>query len=178
MKKLIGVTAVALVALGLPVAAQEPVNEAVIAQIKAEGFQHSAVMDTLSWISDVYGPRLTGSTNLHRAAEWTRDQLSKWGLEHVALEPYGHKVRGWDLQHYAIAMTEPQYLRIIGYPRAWSPSLASPLVGTPIVVDVKSKQDFDKYRGKLRGAIVMNGRPSMSPTSDFNRRRRASPMRS
>jgi carboxypeptidase Q len=160
MKKLVG--AIFLVALMVPVAAQEPVNETVIAQIKSEGFQHSAVMDTLSWISDVYGPRLTGSSNLRRAAEWTRDQLSKWGLEHVALEPYGHRVRGWDLLHYAIAMTEPQYLRIIGYPRAWSPAVTTPVVGTPIVVEVKSKQDFEKYRGKLRGAIVMNGRPTIS----------------
>src|SRR5437764_1486873 len=112
MKKLIG--AVVLMALGLPLAAQEPVNDAVIAQIKSEGFQHSAVMDTLSWISDVYGPRLTGSSNLQRAAEWARDQLSKWGLEHVALEPYGHKVRGWNVQRFSLEMTEPQYLRIIG----------------------------------------------------------------
>ena len=61
-------------------------------------------------------------------------------------------------------MTEPQYMRITGYPRAWSPALASPLSGTPIVVEVKSKDDFEKYRGKLRGAIVMNGRPE-PPTS-------------
>ena len=56
-------------------------------------------------------------------------------------------------------MTEPQYMRITGYPRAWSPAIASTLVGTPMVVEVKSKDDFDKYRGKLRGAIVMNGKP-------------------
>jgi carboxypeptidase Q len=160
MKKLIG--ALLLAALACPAAAEEVVNQAVVAQIKTEGFQHSSVMDTLSWISDVYGPRLTGSSNLRRAAEWVRDQLSKWGLEHAALESYGRKVRGWDLTQFSIEMTEPQYLRIIGYPRAWSPSTSAPIVGTPIVVEVKSKTDFDKYRGKLRGAIVMNGRPAIS----------------
>jgi carboxypeptidase Q len=159
MKKLVGALLVA--AFALPVAAQEQVNDAVIAQIKTEGFQHSAVMDTLSWLSDVYGPRLTGSTNLRHAAEWARDQLTKWGLEHAALEPYGHNVRGWDILQFSIEMTAPQYLRIVGYPKAWSPPTSSPLVGTPIVVEVKSKQDFDKYRGKLRGAIVMNGRPTI-----------------
>jgi carboxypeptidase Q len=56
-------------------------------------------------------------------------------------------------------MTDPQYLRITGYPRAWSPATPSPIVGTPVVVEVKSKEDFAKYHGKLRGAIVMNGRP-------------------
>jgi carboxypeptidase Q len=134
-------------------------DEAVIAQIKLEGFQHSAVMDTLSWLSDVHGPRLTGSPTLRKAAEWARDQLTGWGLERVALEPYGPIGRGWELQHFTIEMTEPQFMRVTGYPRAWSPATTAPLAGTPVIVDVKNKQDFDKYRGKLRGAIVMNGRP-------------------
>ena len=156
-KRLIAL-AVAAATIGL--AAQEQVDNAVIARIKTEGFQHSEVMTTLSWISDVYGPRLTGSANLRGAAEWARNQLTAWGLEHAALEPYGHNVRGWDVQRFSLEMIDPQYLRIVGYPKAWSPATGSPIVGAQIVVDVKSKQDFDKYRGKLRGAIVMNGRPS------------------
>src|SRR5665213_1839829 len=119
--------ALALVAaIAVPLGAQETdnetVNETVIAQIKLEGFQHSSVMDTLSWLSDVYGPRLTGSAALQKAAEWARDQLTRWGLEHAALEPYGSIGRGWDLQHFNIEMTEPQFMRITGYPRAWSPA--------------------------------------------------------
>src|SRR5580765_6822089 len=153
--------------LALPVAillavhltAQESVNDAVIAQIKTEGFQRSAVMDTLSWLSDVHGPRLTGTPALRRAGEWARDRLAGWGLTHAALESYGSIGRGWMLERFSIEMTEPQYMRITGYPRAWSPPIASTLAGTPIVVEVKSKDDFEKYRGKLRGAIVMNGRP-------------------
>ena len=86
MKKI----AVALVLLlSASLLAEEPVNEAVIAQIKGEAFQHSAVMDTLSWLSDVYGPRLTGSPALRNAAEWARDQLTKWGMANAALEPNG-----------------------------------------------------------------------------------------
>jgi len=137
---------------------QEAVNETVIAQVKGEAFQRSAVMDTLSWLSDVYGPRLTGSPALRQAAEWARDQLTRWGLANAALEPNGATSRGWSLDRFSIEMTEPQFMRITGYPRAWSPALAAPLVGTPILVDVKSKDDFEKYRGTLRGAIVMNGR--------------------
>jgi len=157
MKKLV----LALVAAAaIPLAAAETIDQAVIAQIKTEGFQHSAVMTTLSWVSDVYGPRLTGSTNLRKAAEWARDQLTKWGLQRAALEPYPRKGRGWDLERFSIEMTEPQYMRVIGYPYAWSPSTAGPVVGTPVLVDVKSKDDFAKYKGKLRGAIVMNGRPN------------------
>ena len=145
--------------LAARLAGQETVNDTVIAQIKTEGFQRSAVMDTLSWLSDVHGPRLTGTPALRRAGEWARDQLSRWGLTHAALESYGSIGRGWMLERFSIEMTEPQYMRITGYPRAWSPPIASTLAGTPIVVEVKSKDDFDKYRGKLRGAIVMNGKP-------------------
>ena len=146
-------------ALSVPLLGEEAVNDAVIAQIKIEGFQHSAVMDTLSWLSDVHGPRLTGTPALRRAGEWARDQLTRWGLTNAALESYGSIGRGWTLERFSIEMSEPQYVRIIGYPRAWSPAIASTLAGTPMVVEVKSKDDFDKYRGKLRGAIVMNGRP-------------------
>src|SRR4051794_1081999 len=150
-----------VLAATLGVLAQEPVNDAVVARIKGEAFQRSAVMDTLSWIADVYGPRLTGSPTLRQAAEWARDQLTRWGLANAALEPSGATSRGWSLERFSIEMTEPQYMRITGYPRAWSPALSSPLTGTPVVVDVKSKDDFEKYRGKLRGVIVMNGRPDL-----------------
>jgi hypothetical protein len=139
--------------------ASEQVDEGVVAKIKLEGFQDSQVMDTLSWLSDVYGPRLTGSDNLRRAAEWARDRMTKWGLTNAALEPYDTTFRGWTLERFSIEMTEPQYMRIYGYPKAWSPATTSPLIGTPILIEVKSKADLDKYHGKLRGALVMNGRP-------------------
>jgi len=149
-------------ALAVPLAAAEPVDEAVIARIKTEGFQRSEVMETLSWLSDVYGPRLTASPNVRQAGEWARDQLTRWGLERAALEPYGPVGRGWVLDRFSIEMTEPQYMRITGYPRAWSPALAAPLTGTPTIVEVKTKEDFSRYHGKLRGAIVMNGRPTVA----------------
>ena len=148
--------AVLLLLLSVSVLADESVNDTVIAQIKSEAFQRSEVMDTLSWLSYVHGPRLTGSPELRKAAEWARDQLTKWGMVNAALEPNGTTSRGWSIERFSIEMTEPQYMRITGYPRAWSPPLPTPLSATPIVVEVKSKDDFDKVRGKLRGAIVMN----------------------
>ena len=83
-------------------AAQEPVDEKVIAQIKEEGFQRSAVMDTLSWLTDVHGPRLTGSPQLRAAGEWARAELTRWGLANAALESYGSIGRGWTLERYSI----------------------------------------------------------------------------
>jgi Predicted aminopeptidases len=138
---------------------QEVVNESVVARIKEEAFQRSEVMDTLSWLADVHGPRLTGSPTLRQAGEWARDRLTQWGMAGAALDPAGASARGWSIDRFSIEMIEPQYMRITGYPRAWSPAISSPITGTPVVVEVKSKDDFEKYRGKLRGAIVMNGRP-------------------
>jgi hypothetical protein len=143
------------------VAAPDRIDDGVVARIKVEGFQDSQVMDTLSWLTDVYGPRLSGSPTLRKAAEWARDRMTTWGLANAALEPYGTMFRGWNLERFSIDMVEPQYVRIYGYPMAWSPATASPITGTPIVVQVRSKNDFDKYRGKLRGALVMNGRPTL-----------------
>jgi len=161
MPRAITPVAVSIVALVTTIgAATEPVNEEVIARLKVEGFQHSQVMETLSWLSDVYGPRLSGSDNLRKAGEWARDQLTRWGLQHAALEQYDSPTfRGWTVNHFSLDMIEPQYMRIHGYPMAWSPATPSPITGTPILVSIRSKDDFDKYRGKLRGQIVMNGRP-------------------
>src|SRR3954447_25701067 len=109
MKKI----AVALILLlSVSLLAEESVNDAVVAQIKGEAFQRSEVMDTLSWLADVYGPRLTGSPTLRQAGEWARDRLTQWGLANAALEPSGTTSRGWSLERFSIEMTEPQYMRI------------------------------------------------------------------
>src|SRR4029079_3465630 len=76
-------------------ASAERVDETGVAAIKLERFQNSQVMDTLSWLSDVYGPRLTGSDNLRRAAEWARDRMKTWGLANAALEPHATLFPGW-----------------------------------------------------------------------------------
>jgi hypothetical protein len=129
-----------VVALTITIRAQEPVDDQIVAKIKAEGFQHSAVMETLSWLTDVHGPRLTGTKQLRAAGEWARAELTKWGLTGAALESYGTIGRGWTLDHFSIEMTAPQYMRITGYPRAWSPALPTPLSATPVLVEVNRKR--------------------------------------
>lgn len=146
--------------------AQERVDEATVAKIKAEGFQHSQVMDTLSWLTDVHGPRLTGSPELKAAAEWARDRLTSWGLAKAALEPWGTFGPGWSIERYSVEMTTPHYTRLIAYPHAWTTSTPGVVKGSPVYVEIASKDDFDKYRGKLKGAIVMNGKPR-KPVSRF-----------
>ena len=155
------------VALTLGVSAEQPVDDAMVARIKTEAFQHSQVMDTLSELTDVFGARLRGSPAYAAAADWARQRLSDWGLERVSFEPGGFPGPGWQVTRFSVEMTEPQYLHVIAQPLAWSPSTNGRVSGTPLLVEVSSPADFDKYHGKLRGAIVMNGRPGTTPATNF-----------
>ncbi|HYE65287.1 MAG TPA: M20/M25/M40 family metallo-hydrolase [Pyrinomonadaceae bacterium] len=161
MKRLISLSVIFLMIFNALVRAQdEPVDHQVISRIKMEGFQTSKIMETVSYLTDVYGPRLTGSPNLKAAGEWSRKRLAEWGLANAQLEAWGAFGPGWSLKKHSVEMIAPQYMNIIAYPKAWTPSTKGTISGQPVIVDIKSKADFDKYRGKLRGAIVMDGRPA------------------
>src|SRR5437773_646205 len=99
-----------------------------ISRIREEGMNHSQVMATLSTLTEVIGPRLTGSPNLKRANEWTRDQLRRWGLTNAHLEAWGPFGRGWSVERFSAQVIEPQTIPLIGYPNAWSPGFDKPLV--------------------------------------------------
>src|SRR5262245_2016489 len=80
----------------------------VIERIKDEGMNRSQVMQTLSYLTDVIGPRLTASPNMKRANEWTRETLAGWGLQSAHLEAWGPFGRGWSLQRFSAQVVEPQ----------------------------------------------------------------------
>jgi carboxypeptidase Q len=115
----------------------------------------SQVMQTLSYLSDVIGPRLTASPGMKRANEWTRDQLTKWGLQNAHLEAWGPFGRGWTLKRFSAQVIEPTAFPVIAYPKAWSPGLAAPLTGDVVYVDAKTEADLEKFKGKLNGKIVL-----------------------
>src|SRR5690242_19818698 len=137
------------------VAAPDPNDP--VARIRDEGMNRSQVMQTLSYLSDVIGPRLTASPGMKRANEWTRDQLTKWGLQNAHLEAWGPFGRGWTLKRFSAQVTEPTAIPLIAYPKAWSPGLASPLTADVVYFDAKTEADFDKFKGKLNGKIVLTG---------------------
>jgi len=145
----------ALTALTL---AQEPVDWAAVQKIRAEGFQRSQVMETLSYLTDVYGPRLTNSPNYKKAAEWAVSKLSQWGLSNAHLEPWGVFGRGWTLEKMSAEMLEPQYTPLIAYPRAWTPGTDGEVSGEPVLLEIKSEDDFEQYQGKLKDKIVLASR--------------------
>jgi hypothetical protein len=128
-----------------------------IDRIKDEGLNRSEVMRTLEYLTDVIGPRLTGSPSLKRANEWTRDRLTAWGLQNAHLEPWGPFGRGWTLKRFSAEAVEPQAFPLLAYPRAWSPGLDAPLTADLVVVDAKTDEELQKYKGQLRGKIVLAG---------------------
>jgi carboxypeptidase Q len=125
-----------------------------IEKIKDEGLNRSQVMATLSYLSDVIGPRLTASPNMKRANEWTRDQLTKWGLQNAHLESWGPFGRGWELKEFAAQVIAPQAIPLIAFPKAWSPgvNIAS---GDVVYVDAKDEADLQRFKGNLRGKIIL-----------------------
>src|SRR5882757_3923981 len=88
---------------------KDRVDLSVVQRIKTEAFDHSQVMDTLSMISDRYGPRLTGSVEAQEAADWTVERLKGYGVRNVHLETWGPFGRSWELQEYSVEMVEPRY---------------------------------------------------------------------
>ncbi|MGH9898348.1 MAG: peptidase M28, partial [Pyrinomonadaceae bacterium] len=130
-----------------------------IERIKDEGMNRSQVMQTLSYLTDVIGPRLTGSPGLKRANEWTRDKLSQWGLQNAHLEAWGPFGRGWALKKFSAQVVEPQAIPLIAYPKAWSPGLKGTLTADVVYVDAKDEAGLVKYKGKLKGAIVLTTQP-------------------
>jgi carboxypeptidase Q len=142
---------------------RERVDEEVIASIRAEAFQRSAVMDTVRVLADRHGPRLGGSPEFAEAARWARDRLAALGLDNARLEPFQQEGPAWTLERFSVEMTEPRYMRVVAEPQTWSPPIEGVLRGRPVLVDIRSPAHFAAHRGKLRGAIVMNGRPGTEP---------------
>ncbi|MBO0797510.1 MAG: hypothetical protein J2P31_01690, partial [Blastocatellia bacterium] len=128
-----------------------------IDRIKDEGMNRSQVMPTLSYLTDVIGARLTGSPNLKRANEWTRDKLKEWGLENARLEAWGPFGRGWALKSFSAEVIAPQAIPLIAFPKAWSNGTNGPLTAEIVYVDAKEQKDLEKYRGALKGKIVLSG---------------------
>ena len=114
-------------------------------------------METLSYLTDVVGPRLTGSPNMVHANQWTRETLESWGLENAAVEPWGTFGRGWSLDSFCAQVVEPDCIPLIAMPKAWSPGTDGPITGKVVLFDAETIEDFDRFEGKLEGAIVLVG---------------------
>ncbi len=127
-----------------------------IARIKDEGMNRSQIMATFAHLTDNVGPRLTGTPALHRANEWTRDELTRMGLQNAKLEEWGVFGRGWSLESFTGEVLTPQVQPLLAYPKAWAPGCN--LQNAEVVwVNATTVADLEKYRGKLKGKVVLSG---------------------
>ena len=128
-------------------------------RIWLEGTNNSRVMEHLSWITDVFGPRIPGSPAYDKAAEWAVRRFTELGLANAAIEPSGEFGLGWSCEYVSAHMTAPSYMPILAYPRPWTGSTKGKITGSPVFAILSSKADMDKYKGKLKGAIVLLNDP-------------------
>jgi carboxypeptidase Q len=152
-------TALLSLLVGMPLTAQWAITEKLdfdaIYKIKDEGLQRSKVMEIESYLTDVYGPRLTGSPNIKEAADWAQKTMKEWGLANVKTEtwPFG---RGWQSQRFVANAVTPRAYPLIAYPKAWTPGTNGPVTGEAVIAVIASDKDFDTYRGKLRGKFALS----------------------
>lgn len=139
--------------------AQEMVDLAVVDRIREEGLERSQIPQLARHLTEVIGPRLTGSPGMRRANEWTAEQLREWGLHDVTIEPWGEFGRGWERLSYHGRILTPFVQPVHAQPVAWTGSTPGTVTAQAVIVDADSVAALGPYRGKLRGAAVLLADP-------------------
>src|SRR5712691_10831408 len=141
----------------LPLAAQAPSQSELYAihQIKNEGFNDSKVMEIMSYLTDVYGPRLTNSPDIKEAAAWTTSKMKEWQLANVHLELWGPFGPGWSNERFSAQVISPRPFPLIAYPKAWTPGTNGPVTAAAVFAPILKEEDIAKYRGQLKGKFVL-----------------------
>jgi hypothetical protein len=145
----------------------EKVDLGVLHRIRTEAFgANSRVMDTLFYLTDVYGPRLTGSPNIRDAGDWSVKKMKEWGLANVKMEAWGPFGRGWAATRFSAMMKEPEFQPIIGFQQPWSPGTDGPVAGQAVMAVIAGPDDLEKFKGKLKGKIVLSAAMHASSLSE------------
>lgn len=159
-----------LVCVAFPALAETPeaaqsLDEKIIAEAKAK----SELMANLTYLSDFIGPRLTGTPALKRANEWAAEKMRSYGLENVKLEPYEIPV-GWVRGTATARMVEPDNGRqLLVASAGWVPGTKGKVVGDVVIFQVTRREELAQYKGKLKNAIILRGKPAnVAPITDLS----------
>jgi Zn-dependent M28 family amino/carboxypeptidase len=157
--------------LSLPIAAQNGSGD-MLSRIRKEAMDHSQIMKTMHMFTDLYGPRLTGSPNHKAAAEWAVKQMTAWGLENAHLEPWDFKHPGWLNERLTAHLISPVKDPLVCEVLAWTPSTKGTVQANAyqLVLPERVTQDqlkifFSNYKAKVRGKIVLIGKPASLPVN-------------
>lgn len=124
-------------------------------RIRQEAFHRSQVMDTFSHLTETIGPRLTNSPGMTKANAWTRQKMGEWGLVNVQDDAFDDFGRGWEFDSASVQLLSPRPMPLFALPKAWTPGTNGTVEGEAMRVEIKTKADLDKYKGKLRGKILL-----------------------
>lgn len=137
----------------------EKIDLAVFQQIRKEGLEKSQVMDIAFQLTDISGNRLTNSPGYMRAAKYASAQMSAWGLQNVSIDPWGEFGKGWELEKCYLALKTPYYKNLLAYPKTWTSGTRGSKTAELLVIAAKDTMELEKYRGQLKGKILMLDQP-------------------
>ena len=132
----------------------------IVAKIREEGLQHSRLAETLSYMTDVLGARLTLSEGMTNAQAWVKAEMERMGLTNTVIEPFMDYGVSWDNEYISLHLLEPDYQPMLGYPLTHTPGTDGRLVLDVVIADVKKVQDLEQYRGRLAGVAVLSTPPA------------------
>jgi hypothetical protein len=143
---------------------QEQIDHDMYARIRAEALERSQIMQTLHMLTDVYGPRLTGSPNLKAASDWVVKRTTEWGLKNAHLEPWDFGRPGWVNERTSVFMTAPVKDSLIVEALAWTPGTKGPVSGSAVLIEAPFRVTreqlnayFDANRSRVQGKVVLVG---------------------
>lgn len=139
----------------------------VVAQIREEGLQRSQIANTLSYMTDVLGARLTNSIAMDKAQRWAVEEMKRIGLNGINREPFMEYGISWDNEYVSIHLLEPDYQPMVGYPIAHTPGTNGKQELQAIIADVRTRQDLETLEGKIRGVAVLSTPPAIIDLSRF-----------
>ncbi|MBJ89168.1 MAG: hypothetical protein CMO98_04830 [Woeseia sp.] len=147
---------------GWILAAESPNN--IYDKIKNELTSGSMIAENLHQLSNVYGPRLTGTPRYVEMVQWTESTIRKWGVDDVRIEEYGVNDRGWEVESFYAAITSPIFSGLGAQPVCCGASIDGEVSGIPLVVDFYDLAALQKFEGRLSGKILLH--PSVTKVAD------------
>ncbi len=165
-----GIISLLIALLSFPIVAFGQSSNGAIDRIKEIGMNESKVSDTIRYLTDNIGGRLTNSPSQRRANLWTKEQFDRWGLKNSKIQSWGKFGRSWEIKRFSINVVAPEYIALRAYPKAWSPATNGIVSGKLVYIQANELADLQKYKGKLKGAIILldNGMdvtPGFEPTA-------------
>ncbi|HEX6216867.1 MAG TPA: M20/M25/M40 family metallo-hydrolase, partial [Vicinamibacterales bacterium] len=154
MRRLFSLSLVLVTGLTLSAQTQNPLDTATINKIRGEAIANSQAMEHHWWLSEAIGARATGTPGYQQGADWVMKKFGEWGLKNIHIErfPFG---QGWTIERFAAHMLTPQPAPLVGMPRWYSPSTNGPVTSDVVYVRAVNAAELEKYKGQLRGKIVV-----------------------